>query len=377
MKIGILTWLHNGNYGSLLQAFALQRFLRDSGYEVENIDLCPSLSEKVLNLLVQGNSCKLFLEKLNLYRIEHASRDKKASAERKMKFESFLKDEFILTRVFKKFSDLKELRGRYDVFVCGSDQIWSPTLFSPSYYFDFLLDSDTKIAYACSFGVSQVCNKKKNRIAKLLSRFHSISVREQEGREIVKELTGRDVKVNLDPTMLMDANQWNLNVPQEPLIQGNYMFCYFLSYNSEQWNRTITLAKDRNIKIVVIPTIKEVYNVSDAVIVENVGPADWVNLIKNASIVCTDSFHGCVFSIIYNRPFVAFKRFLNDSKHSQNSRVYNLLNSFGLESVLVDDNKEYYPMDFNEDTWSMVNKRMKKYSCQSKDWLIQSIQNEK
>lgn len=188
MKLAILTWLHNGNYGSILQAYALQRYLRDRGYDVNNIDLKPTVVEKVKNLLSQHNSFTLLAEKKEAFLAKRACKDKKELVRRGERFENMLNSEFELTRSFRKFKELKELDGKYDAYICGSDQIWSPMLMCPSYFFDFISDGRKLIAYACSLGVSSIPKEKKDKMAYLVNRFQYVSAREQSGYQLLTNI---------------------------------------------------------------------------------------------------------------------------------------------------------------------------------------------
>lgn len=373
-KIAILTWLHNGNYGSILQGYALQRYLRNEGYEVNNIDLHPSIVEKLKNCFKQGNPfISLIKEKKVSVDARKACADSKAIERRIDKFDSFLRNEFCLTHSYRKFGDLKEIIGKYDAYICGSDQIWSPMLLSPSYYFDFLPDSAKKISYACSFGMSFVPNEKKKRIANWLNRYDAISVREEAGLNIVKELTDKDATINVDPTMLLCADEWNRIVTGERLEKNSYMLCYFLSYNEEQWKKSAEIAKEKGLKMIVIPVTKESYQKGDTVICD-VGPTDWINLIKHADMVATDSFHGCVFSIIYQRQFVVFKRFSDSHKLSQNSRIYTLLSAYELKKCIAEDISKYRPSIISENDYAKVTETLSANVNESKNWLKKAIE---
>ena len=373
-RISILTWLHNGNYGSILQGYALQRYLRNVGYEVTNIDLCPSVLEKLKNCWKQGNPfLSLVKEKKVSWDAKKACPDKKALGCRIEKFDDFLKSNFFLTRTYRKFSDLREIVGKYEAYLCGSDQVWSPMLLSPSYYFDFLPESDKKISYACSFGMNYIPEQKKERIANWLKRYNAISVREEPGLNIVEELTDKKAVVNVDPTMLLNAEEWNLLVKSERPVAEPYMLCYFLSYNEEQWQKAAKIAKDKGLKMVVIPATKESYKKGDEVICD-VGSVDWVNLIKHADMVATDSFHGCVFSIIYQRQFMVFKRFSDNNKLSQNSRVYTLLSAYGLENCLVEQIDTYQPMEISKVQYDKVSSDVLTKADASKAWLKNAIE---
>ena len=226
MKIGILTWLHNGNYGSILQAYALQKALRNQGYQTENIDYAPSTVKKVENLIKNKNSLKLFLEKWDAYCAKKAAGSPRELSEKQKKFDDFRENYINITRRYSSPKEVATIDGEFDAYICGSDQIWSPVLLNPVFYFDFLSDTERKIAYACSFGVSSIKGKKATKITNYLNRFEYISVRESSGCKIVKNLTGKVVPVMPDPTLLLQRTDWD-KVSKYNLNLDNYIFCYF------------------------------------------------------------------------------------------------------------------------------------------------------
>lgn len=372
MKIAILTWLHNGNYGTVLQAYALQRYLRDQGFEVNNIDLHPTVVQKVKNLIKQRNPFNLFIEKFEDMLNRKACPDKEMLILKNERIDKFLADNLCLTQKYHHFSELKEISNSYDAYICGSDQIWSPTYFSPSYFFDFVEESKRKIAYACSFGVKEIPAQKELKMKKLIKRFRFISVREQSGVEILKKLIGNQVVVNVDPTMLLDSASWG-NIVADRLVEEEYMFCYFLSYNKCYWEKCIQIASSLNLKLVFVPKTKESYSI-DGLKFSDAGPTEWVSLIKNAKFVATDSFHGCVFSIIHRRNFMVFKRFDDNKKESRNTRVYNLLNTYGLQECLVDNVNSYRPIIISHNDYIKVIDKVNANALQSKKWLMNALE---
>lgn len=330
--IGIMTWLHNGNYGTVLQAYALQRFLRNCGYDVKNIDFNVTASEKVKNLIGCGNSPKLFLEKFDMARMKKAADPEKLRL-REERFREFLRCNLNLTKRISTYEELKDYADAFDAYICGSDQIWSPALLNPPYYFDFVVYGKKKIAYSCSFGVSCIPDKKKSIIRSFIKRYDHISVREHNGQKIVKDLLGIDVPTTVDPVFLLSKEDWNM-VASEEVVKPDYVFAYFLTYNKTYIETAIKTAEQLGVKLVMVPATREEYRIN-AELVQDAGPAEWVSLIKDAKVVLTDSFHGCVFSLIYGKPLLIFKRFSDESKGSQNSRIYTLVEQYGLERSIA------------------------------------------
>ena len=370
MKIGILTWLHNGNYGSILQAYALQKALRNQGYQTENIDYAPSTVKKVENLIKNKNSLKLFLEKWDDYCAKKVAGSPRELSEKQKKFEDFRENYINITRRYSSPKEVATIDGEYDAYICGSDQIWSPVLLNPVFYFDFLSDTERKIAYACSFGVSSIKGKKATKITNYLNRFDYISVRESSGCEIVKNLIGKVVPVMPDPTLLLQRTDWD-KVSKYNLNLNKYIFCYFLSWNEDYWKYVENVSQQLGYQIVIVPSVKQTYQV-DAKILKNIGPEEWVGLVKNASYVITDSFHGTVFSIIYNKPFTVLKRFSDDNPRSQNSRIYTLLEHYNLTNRLGINTDI-----FNLQEYTKVNSQVEYDRRYALEWLNNVLKVEK
>lgn len=371
MKIGTMTWLHNGNYGSILQAYALQKFLISNGYDNTLINYKPDIKSKIINLIKNRNSLLLFIEKLEANKVKMACTDLAALDEKKKKFESFLNSNCILTEPYTNPSELLKANGMFDTYICGSDQIWSPMLFNPLYYLSYVDNKYKKIAYAPSFGVSKIPKKKQYAISKLLRTFDHISIREQQGAAIVNNFIGKTTSVVLDPTVLLDRDEWD-SIVAKVNISTPYILCYFLGEKSEYWKSVEKLANLMNYRIVIIPVNADAYKQKHELMIST-GPAEWVNLIKNASLICTDSFHGCLFSIIYTKDFYVFKRFSDKKATSQNSRVYNILNMVGLKNRLIDDECNISKSEVPIRNYDIVQNILNRERIKSKEWLFTAL----
>lgn len=370
LSIGIMTWLHNGNYGTVLQAYALQRYLRSCGYHVTNIDFNATAIEKVKNFILCGNSPRLFLEKFDMARTRKVA-DSKQREIKEERFRLFLKENFHLTEEIVSYKALKKYADHFDIYICGSDQIWSPNLLNPPYYFSYVNESRKKLAYACSFGVSSIASKKKaTSIQGYLRRFTHISVREEDGQRLVRKLLGVDVPTTVDPVFLLTSDEWD-SVVSDRIIDDEYAFAYFLSYNEQYITIAKKVAKQLGIKLVMVPATREEYKI-EADLIQDAGPAEWISLIKHASIILTDSFHGCVFSLIYEKSLMIFKRFSDTSKHSQNSRIYTLIKQYGLEDRVVTTYNKSQVKEIMQSN-AKIKDRIAENVESSKKWLDEAI----
>jgi coenzyme F420-reducing hydrogenase beta subunit len=365
-KVGVMTWFTYNNYGTVLQAYALSKKIEDMQLVPEIINYRP----KVRKTNIYDMTPKYILSQLTdrgykrRYNLEISKINKK--------FDQFRIDDLHISEEYDTYTQLKEKADGLNKVVCGSDQIWSPIFFDSHYYLDFVEDDSKKISYAPSFGVSSVNNEQlKEKIKKLLSKFNNISVREEQGKKIIKEICNKDVEVVLDPTLLLTKEEWNNSFKIESKA-NNYILCYFLGNNKKY----IKIAKEMSrklklpLKVILINNLINCFDKSS--IIFNCGPKEFVEYISNAAYVLTDSYHGVLFAINFNKPFVALKRF-KENKFSQNSRVFNILKTFDLENRLYNDKK----INLTEIQYETVNAKLDKKRRESIDFLRNSLFNEK
>lgn len=333
MKIGIMTWFHYLNYGTALQAVALNSFLKKSGHLPQTINYKPcgyhralpdysiiSLGKRMcLRLMSSKQSNPTFLFSENKQRL----------------FKEFLADNIDFTAECDTSSDLSELNDRFDAFICGSDQIWSPLTFNPHYFLDFVYNPSRKISYAPSIGVEKIEDKFiKHQIKSLISDFGALSVRESSGKRIIKELTVREADITLDPTMLLNKDEWLRFLPQTSSQDKGYILAYMLGCNESHWQKIKDTAIFFKKDIKIIPIFEQDLSRSDCVKYD-VGPVEFLQLFYNADYICTDSFHGTVFSLLFHKPFTVFERFSKNDSKNQNSRVHCLLDTVKMRNRLL------------------------------------------
>lgn len=311
-NIGLVTINDSNNYGNRLQNYAVQIEIRQLNYCCITIKNDPYLNTKkniyIRSLIFQLKKIKRMLKK----------------NERKKLFLKFDGNIKFSRNYF--YWNLKKNKKQYDCFLIGSDQVWNPTIGRLSEFdlADFR-NNIKKISFAASFGISELPEQYKQKTAEALKTFKAISVREDAGKKIVEELTGRtDVEVLVDPTMLLKPEEWDkVSKKPEQLNFDKYILCYFLGELSEQRKKEIErVAKENDCKIINILDKKDPFY--------ETGPSEFLYLEKNAFLICTDSFHSSVFAILYNRPFIVFDR--EDSLVKMNSRLNTLLKKFELEN---------------------------------------------
>ena len=312
MRIGIYTQPLRYNYGCLLQAWALQTVLRRMGHDVVTFDPCPYLSlprTKMPFVYAKRAIKKIYGQNVTIRREEKFNREHDLKIQN---LKSFI-DANIQKAEFTKVTDIKE--GDFDVLMAGSDQVWRPK-YNRSYgrtienaFFDFAQQWKhvKRIAYAASFGTDdwEFTNEQTTRCSELAKLFSAISVREQSGIALCKERLGVTATHVLDPTMLLDRKNYEELIAQCPDTHspsGN-LLCYILDETEQTTNIINHIAKEKG-----LTPFRANSKVTDknADISEKIqSPVEqWLRNFKDAELVVTDSFHACVFSIIFGKPFV-------------------------------------------------------------------------
>ena len=347
-KVGLAIVTYGTNYGTYLQAFATQHVVRGLGYDTEIINI-DSVKQEVSRARKKYFFAQIFnFPELKSYAHvilgiigEKINKKYRCYIEnRKDQFWEFREKNFYFSEVRNSWNELTKLcYERYSDVVVGSDQLWRPANIAGDFYtLNFVPDGVNKIAYATSFGLKDIRDNQRETAKTFLSRINHLSVREVSGAVIVWNLTGRKIPVVCDPTLLLTKEQWGNFIADKPLIQGKYILCYFLGDNKEHRVYARKLAATSGCKVVGILHMAGYMSVDKDftdVAPTDIGPFEFLNLIRNASYVCTDSFHGCALSILFNRHLFAFRRFSQDNKMSTNDRIITLLSMLGMEDVLI------------------------------------------
>jgi len=366
-NLGIVTMHSSHNYGAVLQSYALQIKLRDLGYNSEIIDYTTIKEKEIKSLFLKRISINSLLHNLRTLS-NYSNRKKRYSA-----FEDFIQYNLKLSnKTYHSINELKNENFKYDCFVTGSDQTFNLYLGGNKeerlvYYLSFIKNIK-KIAYASSFGehLSDFTEDDINKIKQLLSQYSKISIRENSGIEFLKKHMNIDVQMVLDPTMLMTKFEWEKVLSEKTFMNGEYIFYYSVLADKWSVNQAKRLSKLTNLPIVV-PHLKNRFEINTKFIrCEDSGPREFIGLIKNAKFVCTTSFHGTVFSILFNKPFSTLRI-------GKGSRVTTLLNKLKLGDRIVNHNdniniKKLFDIDFEPSNDLIAIERKK-----SLDFLVESI----
>lgn len=349
-KVGIVTLNGYFNYGNRLQNYALQEVVKELGFDVNTLVIPRGSSHS--NYKKEKKIKKLYkilkLKPEEIYKrirnriLIHKNKD--ITKKRTETFQQFTR-EFLNERFFNGSKEsLKDIVLDYKFFIVGSDQVWNPynITYVEKDFFLACVDSEKRISYAASFGISDLPDYYKKMIMPWLSEMKSISVREKTGAEIVKELTGKDVIVSLDPTLLLSKEKWLSIAKEGPKPNKKFILTYFLGENSEKSKKLISdIIKEYKYEVVNLADMKDKQ-------VYSTGPQEFIDYFNSAKVIFTDSFHGCVFSILLEKPFVVFERIGSHDMYSRVETLLKLLNFDSREAAKMTDIKDLFKIDFTQ-----------------------------
>ncbi|MGL4876098.1 MAG: polysaccharide pyruvyl transferase family protein [Clostridium sp.] len=320
-KIGIITYHFAINYGAVLQCYALQTYLEKKGFEVEILNYINKTQKKNNGIVKSGKPIK----KILVNSLLRPFREK--IIEKHNNFNEFTKEYLNLS---KEISDVDELskyinQNDFDYLISGSDQVFNKNIddFDVAFLFPFKCKAK-KISYAASTG-----NANRNDILclkKYLDKFDRLSIREEKDLSKFDGVVDKELSVVCDPVMLLEEKKWCEITNKAKKIEEDYAVCYFLHKHlfHEEFKKAKKIAKERKLKLIIINSRFSINSLRKNTIF-TAGPNEFVTLLKHAKFVCTDSFHGTLFSVIFNKEFICF-----DSKQNINdSRRKNLLQNIG------------------------------------------------
>lgn len=366
-KAAIITLYGNSNYGNKLQNYAVQKTLEKYNIYPINIRNFPLLNNKKNKYINLIKFIKRYLKNRLLYSNDFLHGfSKEDTKDRKNNFLDFDKKLNNSKEIFN-FWNYKKYKN-FDYYIVGSDQVWNPQYGGLSDLDLLTFTKGKKISLSASFGINYLNEDYKDRLKKSLTDFEAISVRENEGKEIIDSLEiNLDVEVLIDPTMYLDSKEWD-DICEKPKfdIPKNYILLYFLGDISDDILTQINnYAKKNNYEIINILDKNSKYY--------SCGPSEFVYLEKNANFICTDSFHSSVFAIIYNIPFVVLDR--KGKYNNMNSRIKTLLKKFKLESQLFDSKQGNFDSYLNIN-YDKTNDILKNEREKVKDFLNTNLNGE-
>lgn len=327
MKAGIITFHRAINYGAILQVLALHEAIKKLGCEVEVIDYrCKVIEDDYKNIRFNKNN--IFKSVVN-NAISYSTRKSK-----KDKFYEFGRKNLNLSSEFYSSNEeLKKCNGNYDIFITGSDQVWDDKCvkFDEAYFLDFVKENEKKNSYAASFAFGELPLNLKDKYKERLEGFNNISVREEIGKKIFTELLNKEIEISLDPTLLLNQDEWSI-FASESKIKDKYILIYSVHAPNKLFTFAEKLAERTGYKLIYInDSMQKKVN---AKYIRGASPEEFLSLFKNAEYVLTNSFHGTVFGLIFNKQIMVE---LISKTQKVNYRSKNLMRLLGLENRILEN----------------------------------------
>lgn len=333
---------HNPNYGNRLQNYATQELLKKVFGKEHLIETIDYTSYDIMQM--RKKIVKYYFHKLTGYRFTTHKKYWQLEQKKVVAFEKFNK-KWINTIHCDSIEKIPEA----DYYIVGSDQVWNPAWFheNPIKKDLFLLNftsSDKKICIAPSIGVSKLPDEWEKWFKKCWMQFNQICVREEAGAQIVSELTGKDVEVQIDPTLMLTKDDWKRIVPQKRKYGKPYILTYFLGECSKKVQEDLNrICREKNL------VVRSLTDQNDADTYTS-DPGEFIGLVDNAELILTDSFHACVFSFLFGKPFLHYARKGNEK--NMMSRIQTLFNTFELHNRYVSESErknidEIFDIDYS------------------------------
>ena len=372
-SIGIITIHKINNYGSVLQAYALQKACEELGFNVEVIDYnYPNVfhaANKYVNSVDSQPNEPRWLKAL--YSLELLKQHKG--------IKNFVaKYEHLSSKQYGHPSELIGDIPHYDIYITGSDQLWNPRHCNgdPAFLLHFAPDNALKISYAASIGVNSIPEDLKLQYKELLSRYAFISVRENSGAQVVWEVAGKKAAVVLDPTLLLNKDQWNQIAVPKRQFKKKYILCYFLNYTFNAFPYVDQLAdymqQETGYEIVRVARPPHKLGLSHTHYRIGASPEEFLALVRDAEMVLTTSFHGTAFAVNYGKPVFTVVQ----DRNASDSRQVSLMCNLGLEDQILSITDSM--PDRSRFTYDVLTeqKRLEALRQQSKIYLKQALKNE-
>jgi hypothetical protein len=347
MRIGTLTFHKTNNYGAVLQAYALQKYLLDAGFEAEIIDYRPNAGTNIVQRSFK-NKALYYLFKPNVL-IERKIRQRK--------FNEFRHNHMnIASTIFLGDEQISNNPPPYDLYIVGSDQVWNTdiTNMSKAFFLNFV-KSGRKISYAASLGKDEFNETEKKYMKDYLNNFDGIAVRESLLQQKLQEEFSINAEHVLDPIFLLNKENW-IKVASRIRLPKKYVLCYMMEYSQELIDHTNDVARQLHCSPIFISPSHTHFS---GRILKGLGPSEFIYTLANARYICTNSFHGTAFSLIFQKDFTVVR-------HSRlNSRISSLIELVGLNERFFDDANHR----IKEIEYKKVTKRLQKKINKSQEYI--------
>jgi len=330
--IGIITIHKIHNYGSVLQAYALQHVCEEMGFKVEIIDYnFPNEFHADNKYKTQGDTQPNEPKWIKMLFAKALMRQHKG-------IDSFVKKyQHLSCKSYSSPEDLKAQVPTYDIYITGSDQLWNPRFCNgdPAFMLHFAPDNALKISYAASVGANAIPEELNPRYMELLSRYAHIAVRENSGRRVIKDIIGKEAEVVFDPTLLLNRDEWNRIAAPNRQFKKKYILCYYLNYTFNSFPYVDQLAdymqKQTGYEIVRVSRPPHKLFTPHTHYRVGATPEEFLALVRDSEMVLTTSFHGTAFAVNYGKPVFSVVK----DRNASDSRQISLMENLGLDRQII------------------------------------------
>lgn len=364
-SIGIITIHKINNYGSVLQAYALQKVCIELGYNVEIIDYdFPNNFHRNNKYATVSDTQPTEPKMIKALFAKSLVKQHKGIRSFVEKYQN------LSSKKYNQVEDFTSNPPSYDVYITGSDQLWSPKHCNgdPAFMLSFAPDNALKISYAASIGSNAIPKELKKAYVELLNRYKHISVRENSGADVIRNLIGKDATVVLDPTLLLNKEEWNNIATSKRLVKKKYILCYFLNYTFNAFPYVDELAKEiqkqTGYEIVRVARPPHKLSFANTKYKIDASPEEFLALIRDAEIVLTTSFHGTAFAVNYGRPVFTVVQ----DRNASDSRQISLMQNLGLDKQVLSIkdkfplvSEAYYDVDKEQVVLNQLRSESKQY----------------
>lgn len=377
-KVGLITIHGINNFGSLLQAYATQQAVIQMGYECEVINYKYPNEYHLQRMKV---SSPYAAEKMSFIRKVQAFFYRRWVSPKNLKFktERYVEERNRLLRLTQEYSTKESLMENppvgFDIYLTGSDQVWNPRyLYEDITYLLPFAKTEKKIAFSASFGQIEIDEIHENLMRPLLSEYHHISIRENSGIEIVEKICGKKAICTCDPTLLLNDKDWGAVFDDEPIIKGNYILCYILTYTANPYPYAYKFVKHiqklLKFKVIYIDETGRFWCDFRVKSIRRYGPREIINLFRNASFIISSSFHGAAFSLNFKKDFYSiFPHGVKDERQE------NLLTKVGALDRFIHVGDPFpAESELRIRNWDMIGEKLQKYVEESEYYLKQALE---
>jgi len=387
-KVGIITMHKVPNFGSALQAYALQHKVDELGYDAELIDYhYPNkyhCAKQGLAYFPQRSTFRLFILNViaRLMLIAHVNKNRAKCEERIERYElqknyrRFYRRYFKLSRFYDSIESICNNPPDYSIYMTGSDQVWNPRFVAndPVFFLDFAGVDKPRLSYAASMSNRKIDKEFEDLYKAYLQKYAAISVREKSTAEIVSRMTDRGVNVVCDPSLLLNKGEWLRICPKKPLVKESYLLLYIQSYSYDPYPHIVSftkeLAEKLGLKVVVLMGLRDGYSIDGAITFETAGPFEFLQLFRDARFVVTTSFHGTAFALNFGKDFYSVVKEIN----GDDCRIADFLRQCSAEHHLLEiDSLDHIENLPQANTAESEVQKLQEFRGQSLDFLREAL----